>query len=246
MLVKCRGIVLRQIALSESDKLLTLLTAENGKITVYANGTCSYRSKLAASSQVFCYSDFVLYAKDDNYWVRETNLIENFFALREDVTRVALASYICEVADDASMEEMPEPELLRLVLNTLYAIVSGKYPMEKIKACFEIRAAAQLGFAPDVSACALCGSPDMHFLDVGNGCALCEECASLHPEVKKLPLSPAVARAISYIGECDGGRFLSFSLPDEDMKMLERTAETYLLDQVDRGFKTLNFYKSVL
>ncbi len=260
MLIEVKGVVVRVVDLSGNDKLLTVFTEEKGLVSAVANGSKSLKSRYLSSAQLFCYASFVLENRSDRYWVREVELIENFFDIRLDIEKTALANYISEVAADAVVPEQPDPNLLRLTLNALYAISVGKHPLSHIKAAFEFRAAAILGFLPDLSGCASCGDTEGNMLlDVMNGGLLCSLC---HETVQRvLPvggdesfssarsilciLTPASKRAIAYVCECPIERFLSFRLSEEDAAYFERAAEEYLLNHLERGFRTLQFYKEV-
>jgi len=58
---KTEGIVLRYTNLGEADKILTILTRNNGKIKAIAKGCRKPKSSLLSSSEVFVFSEFVLY-----------------------------------------------------------------------------------------------------------------------------------------------------------------------------------------
>lgn len=255
MLTEVKALVLRTVNLGENDKLLTLFTEEYGKITAVANGSRALKSRYLAAAETFCYAQYVLYEKGDRYWVREVNLIESFFDLRADLTRISLASYIAEVADDVVEENAPEKEFLRLVLNALYALSRGLQPPEKVKAVFEFRAAAILGFLPDLSACEDCGETEgALFLDVSDGCLLCENCRALRAENPVpgenapvlRPVTPAALSALRYVAACAPERLFAFRLEPADMTVFSETAETYLLYHLERGFKSLDYYKQML
>ena len=258
MLTEVKALVIRTIDLSEHDKLLTLFTEEMGKITAVANGGRTLKSRYLAAAQLFCYASFVLYKKGDRYWVREASLIESFFSLRSDLSRTALASYVCDVAGDVVEENAPEPEMLSLTLNTLYAAANGTYPLSLVKAAFELRAAAVLGFRPMLDGCMDCGKSDETlYLDVMNGglrCADCRAGASLLPPAGEddfrtagivCPLSPGALAAMRYVVACPSKRLFSFRVEEEDMRLFSAAAEKYLLNQLERGFTTLDFYKQI-
>ncbi len=260
MTSELRGLVVRTHDLSGSDKLITILTAERGLVTAVANGSRSLKSRYLAATQLFCYTSFVLEARRDRFWVRDLELIESFYDLRLDITAAALANYVCEVVGSVTVPEQPEPDILRLALNTLYAISSGKYPHDKIKAAFEFRMAAILGYLPELSACASCGAEEGDMmLDVMNGGLICSDC---HAAIQRaIPqgeddfsartrallciLTPSVRAAMHYLLACPAERLLSFRLPEEEMRHLSRAAEEYLLNHIERGFRTLQFYKEV-
>lgn len=260
MTYEVKGLVVRTVDLSGSDKLLSILTPDRGLITAVSNGSRSLKSRYLAASQLFCYADFVLEARRDRFWVREVELIESFYDLRLDLTGTALAHYVCEVASEVTVPEQPDPDILRLTLNMLYAIASGRYAHAAIKAAFEFRLAAILGYLPELSACATCGAEEGDMLlDVMNGGLLCSSChAALQKEIPRdeddfsartrallCILTPSVRAALSYLISCPTERLLSFRLAEEDMRHLSHATEEYLLNHLERGFRTLQFYKDV-
>ena len=254
------GLVVRNTDYGERDRILSLYTVELGLITVTANGSRSIKSRSLVATELFCYSRFVLTKRADRYTVKEVELIESFFDLRRDVSRVALAAYACEVIAHVGTENMPEPDLLRLTLNTLYAVAKEKAPQEQIKGAFEMRAAAILGFMPELAVCADCGEEgEAVALDVMNGAVRCEACRResealalppteeelSHPTVLCL-LTDAARTALFYVIRCPLEKILSFRLEAEaDVKSFSDAAETYLLHHLERSFKSLEYYKSM-
>ncbi len=258
MLIEVKGLVIRTVDLSDHDKLLTLFTEERGKITAVANGSRALKSRYLAAAQLFCYGSYVLYQRGDKYWVREVTLIESFFDLRAELSRMSLAAYLCDVADDVVEENAPEGDLLRLILNSLYAIASGRYEQAKIKAVFEMRAAAILGFCPMLDGCHLCGGSEGDlYLDVMNGVLECHACRKkrspqpLEEDVLRTasiicPLTPGAWIALQYAVSCPIDRLFSFRLDPADERIFGQSAEKYLLNHLERGFKSLDFYKGVV
>ena len=256
-LVEVKGLVIRTVDLSENDKLLTLFTEEYGKITAVANGSRALKSRYLAAAQLFCYGSYVLYQRGERYWVREVSLIESFFDLRAELSRMSVAAYICDVADDVVEEYAPEKDFLRLVLNSLYAIANGKFAQAQIKAVFEMRAAAVLGFCPMLDGCHTCGKTDGElYLDVMNGVLSCPECrslASMQPITEEesrtasiiCRLTPGALAAMQYAVSCPMERLFSFRLHADDELLFYLSAEKYLLNQLERGFKSLDFYKEI-
>ncbi len=260
MLSSIKGLVVRVRDLTGSDKLLTLFTPERGLLTVISKGSRSLKSRYLAASQLFCYGSYILASRGEYNYVREVELIESFYDLRLDIVDTALASYVCDVAADAAVAEQPDPEFLQLTLNTLYAIANHKYPLAHIKAAFELRTAAVLGFLPELSGCTACGRAEGDaYLDVMNGGLICTECRA--ETQKLLPmdeddfsartrqilclLPPAAQAAMRYVTACAPERVFSFRLEEADMRYFTKATEEYLLNHLERGFQTLQFYKEV-
>ena len=259
-LVKTRGLVVRVVDYGEKDRILTVLTEDFGLITAMANGSRTLKSRTLIAAEQFCYSQYILFKNKDRYTVREVELIESFFDLRTDIERMALAGYLCEVVSHVGTENMPDVPLLRSTLNALYAISRGSYPLWQIKGSFEIRAAAILGFMPALNACDRCGEEGADVvLDVMNGVVICEKCRNLQSAEEREAeldgsksaiscfLRPGARAALYYAVECPLEKILSFRLDDaEEQRNFAYVAETYLLNQLETGFKTLDFYKSII
>ena len=256
MTEEVRGLVIRTTDINESDRLVTIFTEERGIVTALAKGARSLKSRKMASTMQFCYGDYVLVPRGDRYWIKETSLIESFFDIRSSLEGLALAGYIVEVLADVAVEEA-ERELLRLSLNSLYAISYGKHSLDKIKAAFEIRAASILGFMPDVLACHLCGEKSGDFFfDVMGGMIECYKCHG-ESEAKHVAMSDAheahivcilsesAKIALGYCIHCPIERVFSFNIPDEDMALFQKSAEEYLTNHLERSFKALDFYKQI-
>ena len=176
MLCEVKGLVLRTTDIKESDRLVTIYTEEMGIITALAKSARTYKSRKMSSTMQFCYGSYVLYGQGDKLWVKEASLIESFFDIRKSIDGLALAGYVVEVLEHIATAE-PDRELLRLALNSLYAIATEKYDFNLIKAAFEIRTASILGYMPDVMACHSCGRREGDFFfDVMAGAIRCKEC----------------------------------------------------------------------
>ena len=256
MITEVKGLVIRTTDIRESDRLITIFTEEMGVLSAMAQGARSLKSRKMSSTMQFCYSRFILYKKGEHYYVREAELIESFFDLRSSIEDLALAAYIADVLSDVTVAA-EERELLRLSLNSLYAIANKKYELSKIKAAFEIRAASILGFMPDVLACSSCGERLGNFyFDIMGGsikCFLCNERESSSIKEPESPHESHIVRILSEgakiaLGYCIYApleKLFSFKISGEDMDLFAKAAEDYLINQLERSFKTLDFYKEV-
>ncbi len=264
MIFTTDGLVLRIVEIGDHDRLLTLLTQDHGRIRVMAKGVSTLRSSILSIVQMFTYGNYEIYRKGDSYWLRDGSVINTFYALSDDIERLALASYISEVAIEMSDEGEDAADTLRLVLNTFYAICKQDRPYSVIKAVYELRMAAMAGYCPNLGGCDPCGkfiSDDMYF-DVMNGRIMCDECFhKLSQNGQSVPyayseesadaniICPVTASSVTamrYALSVPVQKMLSFSLTDkQEQEVFSKTCETYLLSHLGRGFDSLNFYKSV-
>ncbi len=249
------GLVVGVVEYGERDRLITLLTAEKGLITARVNGARQLKNRYMATTQIFCYGTYMLVERSGRFTVQDVELEETFYGLRADITRASLASYICEVVCYTGTEQ-PDTELLRLVLNTLFVLANDKYSCQRIKAVFEFRMAALLGFMPDVDGCAVCGEDKGEYvLHIPQGnliCSACRETLAASREMEGYEgrdsialVSPGVLDAIRYIVHTSPERIFSFRLEEDDEHLLSLASEGYLLWHIDRTFSSLTFYKQV-
>ncbi len=245
MYLTIQGLVIRVVAYNDNDALLTLLTADNGKLTVKARGLRRKNSPLAAPCQLLTLSEFTLFEYRGMYTINEAHSVELFSALRKDLTLLSLGSYFAQVAEVISQEDLPNPELLSLVLNSLYALSKLSLPQNQVKAVFELRCACLAGYAPDLSVCHGCGREDPDRFDVSLGHLQCSKCGSFDSHGIRLPITPGILGAMRYICGCDSKRLFSFETGEDTLSDLAHITETYLIIQLERGFSTLDFYKSL-
>ena len=141
-----RGLVLRETETKESDKILTLLTAERGKVSVIARGARRKACKFAACAQSLAYSEWTLYQRGQWAYASEGTTIELFQGLRRDLEAMALGFYFAELTEAVTAEEVPADELLRHLLNGLYALSALHRPPLLVKAAFELRLLCLAGY----------------------------------------------------------------------------------------------------
>ncbi len=247
MYITTTGLVLRETPYKESSRILTVLTASEGKITVSARGAKRRGSKLAASTQFLSFSELTLFTEKERHVLTEARSVELFLGLRESLEALALASWFAELMDNLADADAPNPELLSLGLNALYALSEGRKPRELVKAAVELRVAALAGYAPNLAACAVCGrEPVEPVLSLPGGVVRCRACAS--PEALPsgdVPLRGSTLQAMRFILSAPPKRFCAFSVEADTLRELSRAAEDYLLTQLGRSFGTLDYYHSL-
>jgi DNA repair protein RecO (recombination protein O) len=240
------GLVLRETEYGDHDKLLTVLTSDRGKMTMRARGVKQKSSRLKSGCQLLAFSEFTVFENRGFCTINEAIPKEMFIPLRNDLERMSLASYFAQVTETLAQEDDPDPELLSLCLNSVYALAYLKKSPTMIKAAFEFRIACQAGYMPQLSGCAACDNDQPDRFCVSAGALLCASCAGAGDLGIRMPVTPAVVSAMRYIASCDLRSLFSFRISTETEKQLSNLTETYLLTQLERGFYALDFYKSLL
>lgn len=246
MFLNTKALVLRETKYKEADKILTVLTAEEGKLTVKARGAMRKSCKFSAAAQCLCYSDMTLFGKDGKWSINEAETIEQFLPLRQDIAMLSLGMYFAELLECVSDEDSPSPEMLQLGLNSLFALSRGMFDPELIKAVFELRLMCICGFAPELYGCADCGeeTPEDALFSLRGGIIHCRSCNPGSPGVS-MPMCRETLDAMRYIVAAPAKKIFSFSLPEQAARQLCDIAEAYVAAQLERGFGALDYWKSV-
>ena len=244
-----KGLVVRELATGEQDKLISVIAEGQGKITISCKGVRNIRSQRLASTQLFCYNEFTVSEKGGKMYLKEAQLINNFYALRENIESLALAQYVCDAVCEVSLEGDSEDDgILNLALNTLYIISTGSKPKELIKAAFELRLCSITGFAPLLDSCSVCGeAKDGYTFDIIGGVLICGECR-LNVEntvISGASLTPPLLSAMRYIISAPPKRLFSFGIDENLYHELSDITERYFLSKIERSFDTLKFYHSL-
>lgn len=254
------SLILRAVDRGENDKLLTVLTADYGRFYAILKGAHSMHRREAAAAEPYTWANVEFYERNGVKWVKNATALDSFPGIRYDMEKLFLAAYVCEVAFELSDERTPAGEILPLALNTLYMLSVTKGEDRRIKAAFEMRAAAIAGFRPELGRCRRCGRPIAgdSWLDVMNGAPLCTVChqgdrlplyspeEALGERVLILPMPAGTRAAIDYVSSAEDKRIFSFRITDEaSLDAFSRAAEDYLLHHLERGFPTLENYKKL-
>ena len=245
MYLTIQAIVLRVTDYNDRDALLTVLSRNHGKLTIKARGLRRKNSPLVAPCQLLAFGEFTLFEYRGMYTINEAHSIELFPHLRRDLTKLSLGTYFAQVAEVISQEDLPNPELQALLLNSLFALSSLNLPEAQIKAAFELRLACLAGYSPDLFGCRICGNEMPDRLDLSAGQLECAGCGRGESGIR-MPLNDGILQAMRYICFCEPKKLFSFSLGEENMDRLAAVSEAYLSTQLERGFSTLDFYKSLL
>ena len=246
MYMTIQGVVLRVTDYNDRDALLTLLTSRHGKLTVKARGLRRKNSPLVAPCQLLAYGEFTLFEYRGQYTINEAHSIELFTPLRRDLTKLSLGTYFAQAAEVLSQEDYPSPELQSLLLNCLYALSRLNLSETQVKAVFELRAACLSGYTPDLFGCHICGSQTPNRFDLSAGQLECQNCRSRESNGIRMPVTTSVLEAMRYICLCDPKKLFSFQISPQTLELLADLTEAYLTTQLERGFSTLDFYKSLL
>lgn len=230
---KTRGIVVRGIDYLESDKLLTLLTFERGKVTVKARGVRKKGAKLAYGTQQFFCGDFECVESHGRLVLTGVSRVYDFSGIAADIDKYYVACHFADITSFVIMEEHPDEEMLRMFLNTLHILSKDTVDIHLLTSIFEIRTAALSGFAPVMDECVICGSTGkpMKFSIEHSGAVCCAAGTEFDENIMNL---------FATVSECEMKDMFSLSIPKESLGKLNQLSRRYLENAMDRQFSTLD------
>lgn len=242
------GLVIRERASGENDKILSILSDTEGLVEVCAKGVKKANAKNASVSQCFCYAKYCVTEGRNYYILNSAEPIRMFYDIRLDIEKFALASYFCELLLYTCPKGEANYEVLRLILNTLHFLSKGTRTNEMLKSVFEMRLMSEIGLVPNLIGCCECYrylAPYMQF-DLASGKLYCEVCCPLTDLRNCEQINMPVLHALRLIALSDMAEIFKFKISKLYQTQLSRVTERYVLIQLGRNFKTLDFYKSLI
>ena len=248
MLVTVDGIVISRREIGENNAFLDILTKEYGVIEVIAHGVKKLNSSNLGSTGLFSYATFCLNKSSLKYTLNSAKPIYLFYKLSEDLKKLSLATYFADVARYTSASEEYGGDFLRFFAMALFQLEKENASAELIKAVFELRTAAMLGFLPDLRACCKCvcyEHSEMFFL-FSESNIICGDCYDGNRDDENVfILSPSLLYTLRYVVYSPVEKLFKFSLTGVTAEQFYSFTEKYLLGHLNRGFRSLEYYYKV-
>lgn len=241
-LFRDEGIIIRERPLGEADKLLTILTRSRGKITASARGARRTRNRLLGATQLFCQSRFLFLTGKGLATVGQAEIIEPFQGLRDNLERLAYASYFAELVDGFSGEEDSQPAIFDL-LRSLFAGLLATQDMELLVRYGELKLVSLAGFMPSLFHCAECGKElsvqlNKAFFSPSSGGILCEDCSCPSGGIV---LSGAAVAALRHMLTMEPRRLNVLSVNETVRSELKLALRRFIDYHLSKKLKSLDF-----
>ncbi len=246
MIIKTQGLIIKEQAVGESDRLVTILTADHGVIRAFAKRAKSLRDSKNSSTALLAYSKFSIYKTKDSYIVDSASSIEIFFDLRLKIENLSLAQYFCELAYLFVPEETDSGEFLRLVLNSLNFLCKATKDQLLVKAITELRMASLAGYMPNLVACSECAcyENELWYFFPKKGEIVCQNCLK-DSSIGAFQINQSILTAMRHIVFSDFSKIYSFNMPKEAINILTKITEVYTLNILGKSPMTLDFFKTI-
>lgn len=172
------AIVLRYSDYKEADRIITLFSPEQGKITAAVRGVKKTTSKLRFAAELLHYGRYIFNESKGRYTVVSCTTKESFYDVRFDVDRLWCATFMLNAAEKIIVEGQRDEALFLHLLKGLYEITYRQGgSVLGIAAAYLSGVLRAEGCAPELAACQECGGKEPAFFDIQSGGVLCRDCA---------------------------------------------------------------------
>jgi len=244
--LKVKGFVIREVPVGESDRIVNILTAENGLISASARGARRTRSPLLLPTQVFSLSDFELFVNKGHYTVNSAELTEAFLPLHQDLDKLVCAAHLAEVLLDSTRDDIAQPELYRLWAYSLQALQSRPDPLLTVHMA-QVRLLMIIGYAPCIDTCVVCGdNADQQARFSIRSCgSVCPkpDCRQRAGDARQL--APGTLECLRHALNAPLGKLFSVQLSPAARRDFLWLADSYLTHQMEKEYQRLKLLEGL-
>lgn len=213
---KVKAIVLNSKDYKDKDKLVELLTINNGKIFARLRSCKSPSSKLKFACQPFCFAEYVLNKQGDNFLIINATEIDSFFNLTKDASNFLYGSFLLELASSCSYGQQ---SCYSIFLNLISALKSICYDNQNVKMVtikYCLNMLKILGYNFQFDKCCNCKMPftSQINLDLDIGQFLCENCKNAN----SISITKNAFSNLRLISITDYDKLSSLKVKDEILK----------------------------
>ena len=239
------GMVLSTMPVGEYDRRVVILTKEQGRISAFARGARRPNSPLVGALNPFSFGEFTVYAGRSSYTVQAASISNYFEGLREDIIGAYYGFYFLEFADYYTKEANDESEMLKLLYQTLRALLNPHIPDRLVRCIFELKALTVNGQAPQVFQCVVCGDKERPAVfSAVKGGLVCGECRG--DVIDGMLLDNSTLYSMQYIESSSIGKLYTFTVTDKVLAELEKVMGRLMEVYVGKKFKSLGILETLL
>lgn len=238
------ALVLRSRKYLEADSLLTLFTEKKGKLTAIAKGVRKPSSRLRGGTLVFTHNDMLLAEGRNLDIVTQSQCLEAFATLQENMTAIAAASYWSELLDALTPEREVDPLQFQLALAGYHILCLDA--SELVVKALEMKLLSLLGYRPQLGKCVSCGRTVAGEIKISFSLSLGGvTCAACNPG-DAIFCSPEALAVWQQLLRLDLSKLKRLKITPQGMAILDRVMEEFLLRQLDYPLKSRPVLKEIM
>jgi len=237
------GITLLAHKYKGTGRVVTFYTSARGKVEAVAQGIGRPGSKLAPAVELFTLSKLMFAEGRDLDRLAQAEVIEAHYPLRQDMTRLAYASYVAELTARTSEPSEPLPGLFEHLTAAYSALCRGEDP-ELVLWWYLLGLFAAHGLAPNLGECCQCGAAlggDAWYLPAEAG-LLCARCRTGE---NGMLLSAEARGTLQSIARMPAERLSRLGISDEARGQIRRVMDAHTDHQLGVDTKSRRFIRQL-
>ena len=246
-LYKTRAIVLKSINLSESDRLVTFLTENSGKIKCVAKGARKVKNQFWGSLEPMSQVNLIYFGKENQnlYRLNQADIIDSSHTIREDFKKIYKGIYFLELIDSIILEGHQDRRIFNLLQQTLSAL-RQQSELDSLIRLFEIRLLSLSGYKPQMDNCVACKTRSENgvfkFSFIQNG-ILCGNCSRRIPT--DIEFTAGTRNYIKKLMEVEIKSCSRIKIPRNQAEEIEKVTHRLVLSHLGREPKSYPFIKTM-
>jgi DNA repair protein RecO (recombination protein O) len=245
-LYRLSAIVLRRRDMGEADRLLTVFTRDQGKLTLLAKGVRRQASRKAGHIEPFTYTELLVAKGKSLDIVTQAETIEAHRHVREDLWRSSYAYTAVELADAFTQEADPNSLLFDLLLETLNRLDTATVDPGLAARYYELHMLGLAGYQPQLFRCVQCNEllkPQVNFLSLDSGGCLCPKHGAQRSDTVALPLP--ILKVLRYMQTRSWDEVALLQLSSEVGRQVEHILARYIVYHLERDLRSPAFLEKL-
>lgn len=246
MLLKTDAVVLRKVKFGEADAILTLFSKKLGKIQAVAKESRSLKGRYSTGTQLFSYSEFVLFKGKNLYQVSQVDSKYSFYKRMDDILKFSYASYILELTESVITEGQTNNRLFNTLVKWLYIYTTMDKAYETFVKAYEIKLLMYIGYKPELDHCIHCNEAveSRWRFSAKEGGLLCKNCFSVDPYA--MQISKTAINVIKYLMYADLEQIAKLKIKPDILEELNKILIHYIRTHIGKAqFSSLQFLKNI-
>lgn len=244
---RTEAIILRRQDFGEADRLTTVYSPQRGKLRLVAKGVRRLHSRKASHLEPFTRVNLLIARGRGLDLITQAEAIDGFPQMRNDLERLAQASYLVELLDRFTLEEgEANLALYQLLLRAFECLALGEVDPAAVLFYFEIRLLDLMGYRPRLNDCVGCGKliqAQDQFFSYEQGGVICPRCAVDRSDLRAVSLT--ILKLMRHYQRSDFAAATAPRVPKALFLELESLMEGYLGYLLELRLKVPAFLREI-
>jgi DNA repair protein RecO (recombination protein O) len=241
-----KAIVLRSRNLGEADRVLVLLSEDYGKIEAVVKGARRQHNRFIGNTLSFNYLNVMLFTGRSLDQLSQAELLRSFAVLREDLVKLAYASYWVELLDSFIPEKEGSGEVFRFLLAAFLTLEQAGQP-DLLNLAFQARLLNYLGYQPQLGQCLNCGDASLaehRFFAPESGGVICSACAARFNNL--ISVSPEELTFLAQLTATDIRQLERLPLTPQNRQTIQKILRLFVEYRLDHPLKSQLFLDQII